>query len=49
MIIIIIYTYIAPISLLLFSSALKTKNISKKVLRLHKVSMHKVHEPTKES
>ena len=43
-------TYIAPISILLFSSALKNKNISKKKLpRLHKVYMHKVHEPTKKS
>ena len=43
-------TYIAPISILLFSSALKNKNISrttttKKLLRLHKG--YKVHEPTK--
>ena len=37
-------TYIAPISILLFSSALK-----KKILRLHKVCMQKVHEPTKRS
>ena len=41
-------TYIAPISILLFSSALKNKNI-KKILRLHKVYMQKVHEPTKKS
>ena len=35
-------------SILLFSSALKNKSISKKELpRLHKVYMHKVHEPTK--
>ena len=42
----------APISILLFSLALKNKNISKKkkkekLLRLHKV--YKVHEPTKKS
>ena len=35
-------TYIAPISILLFSSALKNENIFKKILRLHKVYMHKV-------
>ena len=42
----------APISILLFSSALKNKNIEKKfkkILRLHKVYMQKVHEPTKKS
>ena len=40
----------APISILLFSSALKNKNIKKqKTLRLHKVYMQKVHEPTKKS
>ena len=35
-------TYIAPISILPFSSALKNKNISKKniLLRLQKVYMH---------
>ena len=40
-------TYIVPISILLFSSALKNNNISttKKLLRLHKI--YKVHEPTK--
>ena len=40
----------APISILLFSLALKNKNISKKkekLLRLHKV--YKVHEPIKKS
>ena len=41
----------APISILLFSLALKNKNISKKkkekLLRLHKV--YKVYEPTKKS
>ena len=45
-------TYIAPISILLFSSALKNKNIKKqkqKTLRLHKVYMQKVHEPTSKS
>ena len=43
-------TYIAPISILLFSSALKNKNISfKKILTLHKIYMEKVHEPTKKS
>ena len=42
-------TYIAPISILLFSSALKNKNIFKKILRLHKAYMQKVHEPTKKS
>ena len=41
-------TYRAPISILLFSSALKNKNIKKKI-RLHKVYMQKVHEPTKKS
>ena len=41
-------TYIAPISILLFLSALKNNNISKKKLsRLPKV--YKVHEPTKKS
>ena len=44
-IIIIINTYIAPISILLFSSALKNKNISKKKLP----RLHKVHELTKKS
>ena len=38
-------TYIVPISILLFSSALK-KN---KTLRLYKVYMQKVHEPTNKS
>ena len=39
-------TYIAHI----FSSALKNKNIKKKkILRLHKVHMQKVHEPTKKN
>ena len=33
-------TYIAPISILPFSSALKNKKISKKILKLHKVYMH---------
>ena len=43
-------TYIAPISILLFSSALKNKNIFfKKILTLHKIYMEKVHEPTKKS
>ena len=44
-------TYIVPISIMLFSLALKNKNIStkKKILRLYKVYMHKVHEPTKRS
>ena len=43
-------TYIAPISILLFSSALKNKNIfKKKILTLHKIYMEKVHEPTKKS
>ena len=40
-------TYIAPISILLFSSALKNKNIKKKLLGLHKI--YKVNEPTKKS
>ena len=41
-------TYIAPISILLFLSALTNNNISKKKLsRLPKV--YKVHEPTKKS
>ena len=41
-------TYIAPISILLFLSALKNNNISKKKLsRLPKV--YKVHKPTKKS
>ena len=40
-------TYTAPIAILLFSSALKNKNIKKKLLGLHKV--YKVNEPTKES
>ena len=43
-------TYIAPISILLFSSTLKNKNIFlKKILTLHKIYMEKVHEPTKKS
>ena len=43
-------TYIAPISILLFSLALKNKNIFlKKILTLHKIYMEKVHEPTKKS
>ena len=43
-------TYIAPISILLLSSALKNKNIFlKKILTLHKIYMEKVHEPTKKS
>ena len=45
-------TCIAPKSILLFSSALKNKNIKKqkqKTLRLHKVYMQKVHEPTNKS
>ena len=43
-------TYIAPISILLFSSALKNKNIFlKKILTLHKIYMEKVHEPSKKS
>ena len=43
-------TYIAPISILVFSTALKNKNIKKKkILRLHKVYMQKVHGPTKKS
>ena len=38
-------------SILLFSSALKSKHIrkKKKTLRLQKVYMQKVHEPTKKS
>ena len=42
-------TYIVPISILLFSSALKNKKYfnKKKLLRLHKI--YKVHEPTKKS
>ena len=40
-------TYVAPISILLFSSALKNKNIKKKLLGLHKI--YKVNEPTKKS
>ena len=51
-------TYIVPKSILLFSSALKNKNISIiiiiikgkiKLPRLHKVYMHLVHEPTNKS
>ena len=43
--------YIAPMSILLFSSALKSKHIrkKKKTLRLQKVYMQKVHEPTNKS
>ena len=40
-------TCLAPISILVFSSALKNKNI--RILRLHKVHIQKVHEPTKKS
>ena len=44
-------TYVAPISILLFSSALKIKILKKKqkTLRLHKVYIQKVHEPTNKS
>ena len=42
-------TYIAPISILLFSSALEIKKYLKKIPRLHKVYTQKVHEPTKKS
>ena len=40
-------TYTAPISILLFSSAVKNKNIKKKLRGLHKI--YKVNEPTKKS